>query len=92
MTAVLVNLPGELTTGAGGGGSVTVTVDAHTLVEDNIPKHYHYGTYANTGTDNVGDANSTLGINMHDGGGDAEYRLKRTSGSYSAEHPNAGRN
>jgi len=80
----------DTATGGAGTGSGTVSFPDHTIAVDNLPEHEHFVAYGNTGTPNAGDAVASLGINAIDGGGDGEYHLKKTAGSYAAETPNVG--
>lgn len=82
----------SLTTSSVSGGTISVSIDDHVpLTEAHLPEHYHYVAYGNSGTPNAGDADGTRGVNFRDGGGDAEYRMKKTSSDYTTEEPNVGR-
>jgi hypothetical protein len=84
------NLPSELTTGEAGAVTATVNIDDHLLLESNFPEHNHFVGFANASPTNTGPADATHSINTIDGGGDGEYRLKRTNGVYDSEEANAG--
>jgi len=73
---------GTMTTASGGDGVATgtITIPDHTLTVNNIPEHAHFTVVDTAGsTPNNGDAAGTYAINSHDGGGDAEYRMKRAA-------------
>lgn len=78
-------------TGPAGNVTAQVTVDPHTIGLNNLPEHFHYVAKDNAGggTPNLGDAASAYPINSHDGGGDAEYRMKRSAST--SDEANVGK-